>query len=118
MQRSCEHHCHAIGCEIAVRPSLLMCRAHWNMVSPDIQNAIYASFRHNQCADRKPSLDWLIAACKARLQVAQIENKKEAEKWLVRVLILLNQRKRNANRSSGDRKDEGGRMTARMKAEG
>jgi hypothetical protein len=63
------------------------------MVTSDIQNQVYASYRYGQYADGKPSLDWLLAACKARLQVAQIENRKEAVEWLTKVLTTLNRRK-------------------------
>lgn len=56
------HHCHADGCKVPVRPTLLMCAAHWAQVPPSIKEAVNANYRRGQCDDRRPSPEWLRAA--------------------------------------------------------
>lgn len=64
------HHCHAIGCEIAVPPELLMCRAHWYSVPAYIRSQVWSTYRAGQCDDRNPSGSWMIAATRAIMAVA------------------------------------------------
>lgn len=73
--RSTAHHCHAVGCEVAVPPELLMCRVHWAMVPKRLQRAVWAHYRKGQCDDKSPSREWLDAADAAILAVAAAEGK-------------------------------------------
>lgn len=56
------HHCHARGCEVAVRPELLMCRRHWFQVPRRVAMAVYRAYRPGQCDDKRPSAEWHVAA--------------------------------------------------------
>lgn len=55
------HHCHAVGCTVAVPPSKLMCKRHWSMVPPALQYDVYEYYVPGQCNSR-PSKEWLQAA--------------------------------------------------------
>ena len=59
------HMCHARGCRVPVKPTLLMCPDHWRRVPAAIQRAVYATYRHGQCDDKKPSRQWHEAASAA-----------------------------------------------------
>ena len=65
------HTCHANGCKAEVRPSLLMCRAHWNMVSATTKGRVLDTYRPGQCRDMRPSREWLNAAMTAVAEVAK-----------------------------------------------
>jgi hypothetical protein len=56
------HTCHARGCEVPVKPELLMCYAHWRKVPSQVQRAVWAAYRPGQCDDMRPSKDWHLAA--------------------------------------------------------
>ena len=56
------HKCHAVGCALATAPAKLMCPRHWAMVPGLIRAAVYATYRPGQCADKRPSREWLKAA--------------------------------------------------------
>ncbi len=36
-----KHTCHALGCKTACAPRMLMCRACWSQVPPDIKSDVY-----------------------------------------------------------------------------
>jgi hypothetical protein len=69
------HHCHAIDCHSHCAPERLMCPAHWRMVPLALQRAVWASYRHGQCDDKRPSGVWLDAAKAAIEAVAKKEGK-------------------------------------------
>lgn len=73
------HHCHARGCQREVPPKLLMCGVHWRMVPPDLQRAVWATYRPGQEIDKRPTRDYLAAAKDAIRWVAQAEGR--LEKW-------------------------------------
>lgn len=67
------HHCHARGCQVGVKPELLMCWNHWRQVPKNIQQAVYLYYRPGQCDDKNPSKEWHEAADAAIGYVAQKE---------------------------------------------
>lgn len=69
-----DHLCHAYGCEKMIKPELLCCAEHWRMVPDVIQKEVWAAYRRGQEQDKKPSIDWLIAADRASIAIAQAEN--------------------------------------------
>lgn len=69
------HDCHARGCEVPVRPELLMCLAHWRMVPRPIQRLVWAAYRPGQCDDKRPSKQWHQAADAAIGYVARMEER-------------------------------------------
>ena len=71
-----EHHCHARGCTVQVKPELLMCWNHWKQVPRNIQQAVYQHYRPGQCNDKCISKEWLEAAEAAIGYVAQQEGHK------------------------------------------
>jgi hypothetical protein len=70
-----QHHCHADGCEVRVRPELLMCRKHWFMVPARIRRLVLLSYRPGQCDAGRPSQMWIDAAKDAIRAVAAAEGK-------------------------------------------
>ena len=76
------HHCHARGCEVPVRPELLMCRRHWAMVPRELQRRVWATCRPGQCDDKRPSKEWMVAANAAIDAVAAKEARQRAQKEL------------------------------------
>lgn len=75
MSDSMSHTCHARGCEIPVRPELLMCLTHWRHVPLPIQRAVWSTYRPGQCDDKRPSAEWVKAADAAIGVVARLEGK-------------------------------------------
>ena len=67
------HTCHARGCRVPVRPTLLMCPQHWRRVPRSIQQAVYKHYRSGQCDDKRPSREWHEAASAAIGYVAILE---------------------------------------------
>lgn len=59
------HTCHARGCRTPVKPEMLMCVRHWRMVPKDVQRKVRKHYRHGQCDDMNPSLEWHAAANEA-----------------------------------------------------
>ena len=57
-----KHTCHAVGCDVAVKPELLMCAKHWRLVPRDIQQKVWRHYRPGQCDDKNPSEAWHVAA--------------------------------------------------------
>lgn len=69
------HTCHAKGCNVEVKPELLMCLKHWRMVSKDTQIEVWRHYRPGQCDDKNPSEAWHKAADQAILEVATKEGR-------------------------------------------
>lgn len=69
------HHCHAYGCKVACAPAVLMCRRHWAMVPLPLRLAVIKHYRRGQCADKRPTKDWLAAARAAINDVAKQEGR-------------------------------------------
>ena len=57
-----KHHCHTVGCDKPVPPSMLMCRGHWFRVPVSLRMAVVRHYRRGQCHDKRPSKEWLAAA--------------------------------------------------------
>lgn len=70
-----KHHCHATGCTGAVRPELLMCKDHWQVVPRTIQIAVRQNYRPGQCDDLMPSKGYCRAARLAVIAVARLEGR-------------------------------------------
>ena len=70
-----EHKCHAIGCGVPVKPTLLMCAFHWSRVPALLKYAVWKNYRPGQCNDKHPSKEWLAAADAAIKAVARKEGK-------------------------------------------
>lgn len=68
-----DHTCHAIDCNKPVAPRMLMCRAHWRLVPPLMQSAVWATYRRGQEEDKRPSLAYLKAAHAAVRKVGDLE---------------------------------------------
>lgn len=71
-----EHHCHARGCLVEVKPEMLMCFQHWRQVPQKIQRAVWKHYRSGQCDDKRPSLEWHEAADAAIGFIARKEGRK------------------------------------------
>jgi hypothetical protein len=69
------HTCHAVGCENAVRPELLMCRTHWFSVPQKLRSRVWATYQDGQCDTLDPSSAYCQAAKAAVVAVAQKEGK-------------------------------------------
>lgn len=82
------HTCHAVGCRVGCQPEFLMCRNHWKKVPRDLQAAVYRHYRVGQCADKRPSVGWLLAANRAVCWVALAEGTLTAEMVAVRLAGL------------------------------
>lgn len=83
------HHCHAVGCSVRTRPTLLMCAAHWSLVPRDLQTRLLAAYRPGQCADKRPSRAWLRASAECRRAVASTEGRAAAVDYLDGVIAAL-----------------------------
>lgn len=69
------HTCHARGCDVHVKPEMLLCKKHWFMVPKKIRDAVWANYRAGQCDDMSPSKSWMTAASAAIGFVARLEKK-------------------------------------------
>lgn len=67
------HACHALGCNAAVPPRMLMCLRHWRMVPKPLQADVWATYRPGQEIDKRPSQDYLTAQQAAIVAVAERE---------------------------------------------
>lgn len=83
-----EHHCHAIGCEIPVPPKMFTCRRHWYMLPKAMRDEIWENYRPGQEIDKSPTGAYLVAACKARMYLAEKEGKTDHRDyaWCARVV--------------------------------
>lgn len=82
------HHCHANGCDVTTPPRLFMCFAHWKMVPPSMQAAVWASYRNAPAAERARDPDYLGACANACEHVARAEGKPETNSYR-RILKLI-----------------------------
>lgn len=64
------HTCHAIRCNVEVKPELLVCRRHWFKVPVKIRRRVLLHYRRGQCDDGSPNSEWLLAAREAINAVA------------------------------------------------
>jgi diadenosine tetraphosphatase ApaH/serine/threonine PP2A family protein phosphatase len=69
------HLCHAEGCQVEVPPRLLMCRRHWRMVPPPLQDAVWANYRRGQERRKDPTPEYMAAARAAIEAVAEREGR-------------------------------------------
>ncbi len=69
------HTCHARRCDKRVPPEMLMCRHHWRMVPPALQEGVWKRYRRGQEIDKRPSAAYLTAAEAAVAAVAELEAK-------------------------------------------
>ena len=69
------HHCHAVGCSIAVPARLHMCPRHWAMVPKIVQELIWKHYRPGQEIDKRPSIDYIATAFVSISSVALKEGK-------------------------------------------
>ncbi len=53
------HVCHAIGCNVQVRPQLLMCLKHWRLIPRDLQRAVWAAYVPGQEIRKDPTDEYL-----------------------------------------------------------
>jgi hypothetical protein len=65
--------CEARGCPTVIESFRLMCREHWRQVTPELQTAVWAAYRHGQEKDKRPSPEYLEAAAKAIEAVARLD---------------------------------------------
>lgn len=52
-----------------------MCLMHWWMVPPNLQKAVWSTYRKGQGMEKRPSLEWIKAAKAAISFVAMKEGK-------------------------------------------
>jgi hypothetical protein len=57
-----DHVCHAIRCDKAVPPRMLMCARHWNTLPLPAQRIITHHYRPGQEGSKTPSPEYLLAA--------------------------------------------------------
>jgi hypothetical protein len=57
---SLRHECHAAGCSVAVPPKMFMCRKHWYMLTKELRDSVWATYRPGQEVDKKPSITYLL----------------------------------------------------------
>lgn len=69
------HTCHAIACEVEVKPEMLMCRYHWFMVPLKLRNRVWANYCDGQCDTFAVSSAYCQAAKAAVLAAAEAENR-------------------------------------------
>lgn len=71
--------CRANGCRQQIPRDLLMCPAHWQMVPPDVQRAVWAAHQRGQAIGGPvaPSIAWYAAAAAAVEAVARAEGRDE-----------------------------------------
>lgn len=67
------HHCHARGCKVEVKPELLMCFRHWMMVPKNLRHQVWKTYRKGQEVDKEPSEEWHQAVDAAIESVASLQ---------------------------------------------
>jgi hypothetical protein len=68
-----EHLCRAMKCKRNVHPRYLMCPQHWRMVPRALQQAVWATYVRGQEVTKTPTREYLRAAHRAILAVADAE---------------------------------------------
>lgn len=72
------HTCHAHGCTRVVPPARFACRAHWFMLRPALQRAIWNEYKFGQEVCKDPSLRYLAVQQRAVAELAFKPNDEEA----------------------------------------
>lgn len=65
--------CYARGCKAPIKPHLLMCRRHWDMVPFGLKAEIWRTYRNGQEQRSDASPAYLRAAAECRAAVAEAE---------------------------------------------
>jgi len=71
--RKMKNTCHANNCKYPIKPSLFMCRKHWNMVNKELKMELYKHYRKGQEIDKEPSEAYVSTARKCIDSVALVE---------------------------------------------
>jgi hypothetical protein len=74
-----DHHCHAVGCDVAVPPALLMCKHHWYMVPQFLRHRVWKHYVPGQEQRKDPTGAYISAATAAILAVFAREFGRRAE---------------------------------------
>lgn len=72
--------CYARGCQEPIKPHLLMCRRHWDMVPFGLKAEIWRTYRNGQEQRGDASPAYLRAAAECRVAVAEAEARAAAIK--------------------------------------
>ena len=67
------HTCHALGCNVAVPPKMLMCLPHWRMVPRDLQKAVWREYVPGQEIRKDPTPAYMAVQAAAVDAVAAME---------------------------------------------
>ena len=70
------HQCFAVGCEVEIRLSFLMCPYHWFKLPRRLRDAVWSAYRPGQEIDGDVSEDWIKAAEETREWVAVREGRR------------------------------------------
>ena len=69
-----KHTCHAQNCKVIVKPALLMCSKHWQMVPAPMKQKVYQAYVPGQgLTGTRPTKEYLSAARAAITYVAAKE---------------------------------------------
>lgn len=85
-----KHHCHALGCKTTCPPRMLMCRACWSQVPPDLQAEVYRTVKLRGPSADRTWAPWWRAQAKATAHVAMLKQPNEAarDRYLARELAF------------------------------
>lgn len=72
-----QHLCHAVGCNVRVMPSRLMCPQHWFMLPADVRKRVWQTYIPGQEITKNPTEAYLTVARTAINYVAALEGKPE-----------------------------------------
>lgn len=79
------HFCHAMGCSVRVKRTMLMCHEHWAMVPADAKVRVTGNYQAGQCDGRvRVTRAWMRAAREAINAVAVAEGRMtqaQADAW-------------------------------------
>ena len=53
------HKCHAVNCDIEIKPKLFMCRKHWFSLPLETRIAIWDNYQRGQEVTKTPSKSYL-----------------------------------------------------------
>jgi hypothetical protein len=68
-----KHHCHAHKCSEPTEPRMFVCLRHWKQLTPELKNAVWATYRRGQEYDKNPSVAYIKAVNNAKLYLAEKE---------------------------------------------
>lgn len=60
------HHCHWLGCTVAVPPKLWGCKSHWFALPKHLRDRIWATYEPGQEITKTPSDEYIAAAIAVR----------------------------------------------------